>query len=231
MLTKLCYVFDFIPLAVVEIKKENEQDSEDFWRCGVHGKNWRGDTHILYKLSTSPTTAPRCGIVTNAGRGGKHAEIKLIDKLKKRIARMDRDQRNNIILNMYMNRSPCGDCAESLIGFKNRRGYDITITIKAAQPYKCKRITCSKCYWDWSGKHNRGLIGLNRNGISVNAWDWSNWQFLADYLNGLSCSKNCSVPFNYDIIFCDTANEYNHYKSESRSKADSEAQEDFDEFQ
>ena len=79
-------VYDFIPRAVVEINEDEVQGFEDFWRCGVHGRNWRGDTHILYEFSTSPTTtAPRRGIITNAGQGGKHAEIKLMDKLKKRI--------------------------------------------------------------------------------------------------------------------------------------------------
>ena len=211
---------------MVELNEDVVQDFDDFWDRGVHGGNWGGDTHILYQLGTSPTTINHRGRVTNAGQGGKHAEKKLIDKLKKRIARMDRDQCNKIFLSMRMNRSPCGDCAKSLIGFKNHyehKGYNITITIKAAQPYLCQRITCSKCYWDWSGKHNRGLIGLNRNGISVNAWVWFDWQFLADYLNGFPCSGNYSVTLDYDTIFPGGG----HGKVESRSMADGEAQKDF----
>ena len=147
----------------------------------------------------------------------------------------DYHEGNTIYLTMHMNRSPCGDCAESLIEFKNRlkdRGVNIIISIKAAKPYMCKRINCSYCVED--GLNSDGLRKLNRNGISVNAWVWnlvwSDWKFLADYLNGLPFSGNSSVTLNYDEIICEHPNTYNHFKLESRSMADQAAQVDFNAF-
>lgn len=72
----------------------------------------RVDTHILYQFGTSPATT-----ATN-DRGGEHAEIELIDILKEQMVRDH--QCNEIFLSMHMNRSPCGDCAESLIEFKKK---------------------------------------------------------------------------------------------------------------
>ena len=203
---------------MLEIKEDVVHIFRAFWECGVHRGNWCGDTHILYEFGTSPATTDFRNIVTNDGDGGQHAEIKLIYILDNHIAQMVKcHQRKEIYLNMYMNRSPCYKCAFQLIRFKNylyNKGYDIRITIKAAQPYMCKRITCSSCVEGTS--HSDGLRELNRNGIFVNAWVWADWQFLAAYLNGL-------VRVCYDEKFPESG----HGKRESRSMADEAAQEDF----
>ena len=114
---------------------------------------------------------------------------------------------------MCMTRSLCHKCAFQLI-----KGYDIRIIIKAAQPYICKRITCGYCV---EGTLNSdGPRELNRNGISVNAWVWADWQFLAAYLDGL-------VRVCYDEIFPQPG----YGMRKSRSIADETAQVDFNALQ
>ena len=136
------------------------------------------------------------GCVQIFQNGSNHAELKMIEELKKRIDELwdkGASAPTHVRIRVYMNYSPCSDCSDELehcIDMYKDRNIIIYFDIVAACPYKVSRPSCTKSWSqcpDGSNLHRHPAGEINEKGLSIfnktpqlclRAFNKDDWQYL-----------------------------------------------------
>ena len=163
-----------------------------FWKSGFHGHEWPKETHAVLVIPGMIRPKETDAAVVISGKKkqvmvfdskGTHAEEKIIDQLNKLSPKFDSEE----AIRMYMNYSPCTDCARELIEYLTVQ-VNIRLDIYVAALYKIQRESCSNHQHKKSDKSRPGMLELLafnkiKHQAKLRTFNRNAWKTLADILS------------------------------------------------
>lgn len=148
---------------------------------GKHASSWPRETVLLYEYENASFEEVH-GMIRNDG--SMHAEQKFIDEFKNSWNKDDSNSKKVVDVTIYINYSPCANCAQALITFKedmltSRWNVKVKLAITFANFYKINVDRKAPCIYEEASLMNeQGLIDLMSSGVQLKILDLDELQIL-----------------------------------------------------
>ena len=151
------------------------------YESGLHKRNnngkWVNWPQITYCLLRINIGDNEFRVKTTKSDEGVHAEIKALNVIK-----LNLNQNEDELITIFMNYSPCRECAETLKEFVEQNGYGIRLHIYFVQLYKVQRLSCQNasdmCCQPETHYHEIGLRELAKT-VTIEPFTPKEWGSLA----------------------------------------------------
>lgn len=158
----------------------------DFIDSGLHGATWPSRAYAVLPPSF-------LGDLIIEQNGARHAEHILTDRLRNRVTTLTRSPNRQMSVTVYMNYSPCADCADILLELdrevRNRFNSMIRLEVAFASLYNIQRNSCRLdcrhrlCDDDTHDRNVDGLLRLDSAGVALRTFGAADWTDLMEALD------------------------------------------------
>lgn len=164
----------------------------------AYGKDaplWPRETVLLYEYENASFEEVH-GMISNDRR--MHAEQKFIDEFKNSWNKDDSNSKKLVDVTIYINYSPCANCAQALITFKKdmltRWNVKVKLAITFANFYKINVDRNAPCTDAQASLMNeQGLINLMSSGVQLKILDLDELRILLNNEKLVHVEKRCTV--------------------------------------